>query len=98
MVDAPCSFYLHLCDVLLKVHVLPSPLDEGPFFAHCRETGDIVGIITCHVDDLLYGGTSDFWLNAIEKLCVALEFGTENTRAFTCIGMNIKQHPNKSSP
>ena len=96
LADAPRCFYLRLRDVLSKVQVLPSPLDDGLFFAHCRDTGDLIGIIACHVDDLLYGGTSDFQLNVIEKLRVALEFGTENTRAFTYIGMNVKQHPDKS--
>ena len=41
-------------------------------------------------------GTSDFQLNVIEKLCVAPEFGTENTGAVTYIGMTVKQHPDKS--
>ena len=82
--------------MLSKVHVFPSPLDEGLFFANCRDTGDLIGVIACHVDDLLYGGTGDFQLNVIETLCVALEFGTENTGAVTYIGTNVKQHSDKS--
>ena len=76
--------------MLSKVHVLLSSLDEGLSFAHCRDTGDMTGIIACHVDDLLYGGTDDLQLNVIEKLRVALEFGTADTGAFTYIGMNVK--------
>ena len=52
--------------------------------------------MACHVDDPLYGGTGDSQLNVTKKLCVALKFSTENTRTFTKIRMNVKQHPDKS--
>ena len=47
--------------------------------------------MTCFLE-----GTDQFQLNVIEKLQASLEFSTENTGAFTYIGMNAKQHPDKS--
>ena len=52
----------------------------------------ITGLIASHVDVLLYGGTEQFQLNVIEKLCHILKFGTENALAVTDVGMSVKQY------
>ena len=94
--DAPRCFYMHLHEVLSELNVYPDSVDEGFFFAKSKITGELIGIIACHVDDLLFGGTDEFHLQVIEQLRVALEFGTENSGAFTFIGMHVTQHTDMS--
>ena len=96
LADAPRCFYTHLQEVLSELNVYPNSLDEGLFFAKSKTTGELIGIIACHVDDLLFGGTDEFHLQVIKPLRVALEFGTENSGAFTFIGMHVTQHTEMS--
>ena len=60
--DAPRCFYMPLQEVLSELNVYPNSLDEGLFFAKSKTTGELIGMIACHVDDLLFGGTDDFHL------------------------------------
>ena len=57
---------MHLWEVLSEVDVYPSSLDKGHFFAKSRTTSELIGIIACHVDDLLFGDTNEFHLQVIE--------------------------------
>ena len=59
LADAPRCFYLHLREVLNESGASASQLDEALFFVHDKN-GHLIGVIACHVDDLLYGGTSQF--------------------------------------
>ena len=96
LADAPQCFYLHLWKALSELNVYPNSLDEGLFFAKSKTTGELIGIIACHVDDLLFGGTDGYHLKVIKQLRLALEFGTENSGAFTFIGMHVMQHTDMS--
>ena len=55
-----------------------------------------MGILACHVDDLLYGGKMQFYDLVINSLRDKLVFGSENASTFTYIGMHVLQHPDKS--
>ena len=93
LADAPRCFYLRLREVLYESGASVSQLDEALFFAHDKN-GHLIGVIACHVDDLLYGGTSQFHHEVINNLCDKLEFGSKNSSAFTYIGMHVQQHQN----
>ena len=96
LADAPWCFYMHLWEVLSELNVYPNSPDEGLFLAKSKTTGRLIGIIACHVDDLLFGGTDEFHLKVTEQLQVASEFVTENSGAFTFIGMHVTQHADMS--
>ena len=46
----------------------------------------------CHVDDIDYGGTNKFESKIISKLKQTFQFGTEDAKAFTYIGIKLTQH------
>ena len=97
LADAPWCFYMRLQEVFSELNIsLSNSFDEGLFFAKSKTTGELNGIIACHMDGLLFGGTDEFHLQVIERLRVAPEFGTENSGAFTLIGMHVTQHADMS--
>ena len=93
LVDAPRCFYLRLREVLNESGASVSQLDEALFFVHDKN-GHLIGVIACHVDDLLYCGTFQFHHEVVNNLRDKLEFGSENSFAFTYIGMHVQQHQN----
>ena len=95
LADAPRCFYLRLREVLETFNVQASTLDEGLFFALDKDN-QLMGILACHVDDLLYGGSMQFYDLVINSLRDKLVFGSENASTFTYIGMHVVQHPDKS--
>ena len=50
------------------------------------------GILVCHVDDFLWGGTPRFKSAVIDNLSSVLKFGAEHSSAFTYIGIQLEQH------
>ena len=67
----------------------PSQLDQG-LFTFCNQT-EIVGI----VDDIIWAGKPHF-TNIINKFKNIFHIGTENTQAFTYLGMYIKKNGDMS--
>ena len=55
-----------------------------------------MGILACHVDDLLFSGSMQFYNLFINSLRDKLVFGSENASTFTYFGMHVLQHPDKS--
>ena len=94
LADTPRCFYLRLREALEASNVQASTLDEGLFFALDKDN-QLMGILACHVDDLLYGGNMQFYDLVINSLHDKLVFGSENASTFTYIGMHVLQHPNK---
>ena len=86
---SPQCFYLDLREVLNEFGASVSQLDEALYFVHDKN-GHLIGVIACHVDDLLYGGTSQFHHEVINNLHDKLEFSSENSSAFTYIGMHVQ--------
>ena len=50
------------------------------------------GILICHVDDIIYGGTNKFEREIISKLIQTFTFGREDAEASTYIGIELTQH------
>ena len=91
--DAPRSFYLKLSEELVKLGMIISTIDKSLFYAH--KDGILVGVVICHVDDILYGG-NEFLLKIIDNLRKIFVFGTEQSDMFTYVGINLKQNPDSS--
>ena len=90
LADAPRHFYLRLRDELINLKAIKSPADHGLF--SWMKDAVLEGILVCHVDDMLWGGTECFIQEVIEPLRSVLSFSTENSVAFKYIGIEVHQH------
>ena len=61
-----------------------SSIDPGLFY--WRENNTLIGILGCHVDDIILGGNQYFKGTIITKLKEIFKFGPEVMEAFTDIG------------
>ena len=87
--DAPRNFYLKLSEELITFGMVVSTLDKALFFAFKDRV--LIGIIACHVDDMLYGGNLDFQ-PIIDNLRQSLTVSTEQCNAFAYVGISLKQN------
>ena len=94
LADASRYWYLRVREEILRIGGAINQYDQGIFLFHNDEI--LIGIITCFVDDMIYGGNSQFENLIIEKLKRVFEFGTQNIAAFSYIGINVQQLTDKS--
>ena len=87
--DAPRQFYLKISEELVKLGMMISTVDKALFFAF--KDDELIGIIACHVDDMLYGG-NEFFQPLIDKLREILVVSTEQSDAFAYVGISLKQN------
>ena len=93
--DASRSWYLRIREEIIKSGGEVCQLDQGLFLFH--DSNQILyGIIICFVDDMLYGGTTDFEQKIIGYIRNIFEISSEHNKAFTYIGIGIEQYPDKS--
>ena len=57
--------------------------------------GSLKGVLACHVDDFIWGGTEQFEAQVIQKMRAKLNVGKEESIAFRYIGIEL-QHQNDS--
>ena len=62
-----------------------SSVNPGLFYR--KEHYKIVGILTCHVGDIILEGNKSFNLNLIDNFKNSFMFGLEETKAFTYLGI-----------
>ena len=75
---------------LIKLGANVSPVDPGLFY--WKEDYKLVGILTCHVDDMIWGGNKNFKINVIDNLKNTFMFGSEEIKAFTHLGIQLIQN------
>ena len=68
--------------------------DSGLFY--WRENNTLIGILACHIDDMVWGGKQYFKATIIAKLKQIFHFGPEEMEVFTYIGIGLKQNSNFS--
>ena len=91
--DASRSWYLKLRDELVSLKATPILLDQGIFAWY--DGSDLIGLIVCFVDDLLWGGAKKF-TNTINSLRERFDIGSENTSHLAYIGINLIQRTDHS--
>ena len=65
---------------------------DGNIF--CWYNGDkLTGIMCCFVDDVIWGGTSDF-TKIVDQLKETFKIGSENSQSFNYIGTSLTQDMN----
>ena len=58
----------------------------------------VKGILACHVDDMIWGGNENFEINVIDDLKNTFMFGSEETKAFTYLGIQFIQNDDLVKP
>ena len=87
--DAPRRWYVKLRNELVKLGVAVSEYDSSLFYF--RKGSELIGIMACHVDDIVWGGTNEFRDSVIAKVCQVFQISKKCTQAFQYIGINMSQ-------
>lgn len=56
--DVSCTWYLRVCDHLIKVQAKPLPYDPVLFYWQCKN--QLNGLLSTHMDDVNWRGTNSF--------------------------------------
>ena len=91
--DASRYWYLRVRQELLALGMVASKLDAALFY--WRAEDGLEGIITCHVDDFLWCGSSRFEREVIQKLRQIFLLGSEESEIFRYLGLHIHQQSDK---
>lgn len=89
--DASLSWYNKVKEVLEQCGVHVSQMDPAVFFWKNDQDG-VEGVLACHVDDFLWGGSAEFENKVVNKIrstfCVGKEDGGENG-SFQYVGIEL---------
>ena len=66
LADSSRYWYLYLKEELIKLGANVSSVDLG--LLYWKEHYKLVGIIACHVDDMIWGGNDNFNINVFSNL------------------------------
>ena len=90
LADASRYWYLRIKEELIKLRANISSVDPGSF--PWQEHYKFVRILASHVDDMIWGGNENFKIKVIENLKNTFMFGSEETKAFTYLGIQLIQN------
>ena len=90
LADASRTWYLRVRQELEKVGVQVSTYDEAIFY--WRTGNGFEGLICCHVDDFLWGGSEKFREEVVEKTKQTFEVSKEDKGDLKYIGLDLKQN------
>ena len=88
--DASRKFWLKMKEVLTENKMKVLEGDEAFFYRH-DEKGDLEGMLSSHVDDLILAGTENFLDEITEKIASKLEISKLADNEFRFTGMDIKK-------
>ena len=94
LAGAPRQWYLCLSEELIGLGCVQHKIDKGLFFFLLDN--QLASIITCFVDDILYGETIAFKTHIIDKLEEIFHIGTTHSDAFTYLGISLVQNKDNS--
>ena len=88
--------YWYLCvrEELVRFGAKLSSIDPGIFY--WQDNSGLIGILACHVDDMIWGGTEYFKNNVINNLKSKFKFGSEETDTFVYIAIELSQNSDYS--
>ena len=93
LADASRTWYLRVKKELTKLGVIPSKYDEAIFY--WKTSKGLEGLLCCHVDDFLWGGTERFKEEVVEKTKETFEISKEDKGNLKYIGLDLKQSTDK---
>lgn len=86
--DASLYWYDSVKSVLLETGAKMSKIDPAVFYYMTKE-GVLEGVIACHVDDFIWGGTNVFEQIVIDVIRNKFQIGKENSAAFQYVGIQL---------
>ena len=89
LADAPRKWHMKLREELEKSGATQSKYDEGLFFV--RKNNQLIGVLSCHVDDILWGGTASFEKTIIGHICKVFLISNNDSQAFKHLGVHLEQ-------
>ena len=90
--DAGRQWYARVKKELCQLGAVQSSYDKATFIWY--RDGFTIGIMIVHVDDFLYGGSSEFHESVIQRIRVIFLVGLEESESFRYLGLCISEHPN----
>ena len=90
--DAPRVWYLKVKEVLEASGAIKSKFDHAIFYWLCK--GNLEGILCCHVDDFVWGGTKNFKNKVIKLLKDTFSISLEKGETFKYLGLDVCQNDN----
>ena len=91
--EASRKWYHRLSEELLKLGMKKSRYDEALFY--WKKNDVLEGIITIHVDDFLFGGTTQFHKDIFESIKSIFEISKISDTPLKYLGLNLTQDENK---
>lgn len=89
LADAGRHWYLKVLQVLLSLDVKQSKYDQALFMWY--HDGILCGIMACHVDDFIFGGTELFHQTIIDQVRSLFIIGMEENTTMKFLGLQIDQ-------
>jgi hypothetical protein len=90
LVDAGRSWYLRLTNELITKGMLKSKYDQAVFTWFKQDK--LSGLLLCHVDDIMFGGSQQFHTKVIAELKRIFVIGVEENTNLKYLGLNIYQN------
>ena len=87
--DASLQWYRQVKSAMLETGGIGSKVDPAVFY-WLNQSGNVIGILGCHVDDFIWGGTEKFENNVINKIRATFKIGKEDSVAFQYCGIQLK--------
>ena len=92
--DASKYWYLRVKEELINLGGNTSSTDPGIFY--WKENNELIDISICHVDNIVYRGTTKFENSVNQKLKQIFKFGCEDSEVFTYLGTELQQNDDYS--
>ena len=91
LADASRQWYLHLKNEISETGGQVSKYDNGLFFFHNTQS-ELIGLMPCHVDDILWSGSDVFKTCVVDRLKEVFVIGKTCSEAFKYVGIDMKQN------
>ena len=88
LADAPLYWYNKVKATMLKTAATMSQVDPAVFYWLDKQ-GSVNGILACHVDDFIWGGSHMFATTVIPHIKSAFQVGREEHDHFRYVGMDF---------
>ena len=85
---------LHVREELVSLGAKLSSIGPGIFY--WQDDSGLIGILACHMDNMIWGGTEYFETNVIDSLKSTFKFGSEETETLVYTGIELTQNSDYS--
>lgn len=88
LADASLYWYKRVNDIMQQSGGTVSKVDPAVFY-WLDDSCNVMGVLACHVDDFIWGGSETFSMTVIPHLKAAFQIGREQHNSFNYIGIEV---------